>query len=182
MCILFLPGKMIETVEAHQRTKLIFSIEDQLNALASPFLKKLAILDDTTLMATFIKEKIELNRPVAIGVSILELSKRLMYSFLYDVLYPFYGGPQFVQPMYMDTGGLILWLKFICVYVNILDSFVLRAYTENLDDDIRRLIKVMDTCEYCQHWICVGDIFFSSKLSERPSSPLDNQCKGTVLF
>ena len=59
-------------------------------------------------LSGFIKEKIEPNRPVAIGVSILELSKRLMYSFLYDVLYPFYGGPQFVQPMYMDTGGLIL--------------------------------------------------------------------------
>lgn len=115
---------MIETVEAHQRTKLIYCIEDQLDALASPFLKKLAILDDTTLMATFTKENIELNRPVAIGVSILELSKRFMYrflivdlftktqsnlcsSFLYDVIYPFYGGPEFVQPMYMDTGNYI---------------------------------------------------------------------------
>ena len=99
-------GKMIESLEAHQKTKLIYCVEDQLDALASPFLKKLAILDDTTLMATYTKENIELNRPVAIGVSILELSKRFMYSFLYDVIYPFYGGPEFVQPMYMDTGIL----------------------------------------------------------------------------
>ena len=97
---------MIESLEAHQKTKLIYCVEDQLDALASPFLKKLAILDDTTLMATYTKENIELNRPVAIGVSILELSKRFMYSFLYDVIYPFYGGPEFVQPMYMDTGIL----------------------------------------------------------------------------
>ena len=31
---------MIESVEAHQKTKLISNIEDQLDALASPFLKK----------------------------------------------------------------------------------------------------------------------------------------------
>lgn len=116
---------MIESVEAHQKTKLITNIEDQLDALASPFLKKLAILDDTTLMATFTKENIVLDRPVAIGVSILELSKRLMYSFLYDVIYPFYGGPDFVQPMYMDTGKYTILshslLKHMC-FVRLLRS------------------------------------------------------------
>ena len=76
-------------------------------------------------MATFTKENIVLDRPVAIGVSILELSKRLMYSFLYDVIYPFYGGPDFVQPMYMDTGKYTILshslLKHMC-FVRLLRS------------------------------------------------------------
>ena len=103
-----LSGKMIETVEAHQKTKLIYCIEDQLDALASPFLKKLAILDDTTLMATFTKENIELNRPVAIGVSILELSKRLMYRFV--ILHQFkYSIQSFFQLLVRCDLSLLRW-------------------------------------------------------------------------
>ena len=99
---------MIETVEAHQKTKLIYCIEDQLDALASPFLKKLAILDDTTLMATFTKENIELNRPVAIGVSILELSKRLMYRFV--ILHQFkYSIQSFFQLLVRCDLSLLRW-------------------------------------------------------------------------
>ena len=32
-----------------------------------------------------------------------ERSKSQMYEFLYQVLYPFYGGPSRCQPLYMDT-------------------------------------------------------------------------------
>ena len=63
---------MIESVESHQETKIITSREAQLDALASPFLKRLAILDDDTLLATFTKREIGLDWPVAIGVAILE--------------------------------------------------------------------------------------------------------------
>ena len=38
----------------------------------------------TRFWATFIKKEIDLDRPVAIGVTILERSKALMYSFLYE--------------------------------------------------------------------------------------------------
>jgi len=75
---------MIESVESHTETKIITTREGQLDALGSPFLKRVAILDDDTLLATFIKKEIDLDRPVAIGVTILERSKALMYSFLYE--------------------------------------------------------------------------------------------------
>ena len=66
---------MIESVESHTETKIITTREGQLDALGSPFLKRVAILDDDTLLATFIKKEIDLDRPVAIGVTILERSK-----------------------------------------------------------------------------------------------------------
>ena len=68
---------MIESVESHTETRIITTREGQLDALGSPFLKRVAILDDDTLLATFIKKEIDLDRPVAIGVTILERSKAL---------------------------------------------------------------------------------------------------------
>lgn len=50
---------------------IIKTIEDQLNVLASPFLRSVEILDDDTLMATLVKRNIHLDRPLAIGTTIL---------------------------------------------------------------------------------------------------------------
>ena len=52
---------MIESVESHTETKIITTREGQLDALGSPFLKRVAILDDDTLLATFIKKEIDLD-------------------------------------------------------------------------------------------------------------------------
>ena len=121
---------MIESVESHTETRIITTREGQLDALGSPFLKRVAILDDDTLLATFIKKEIDLDRPVAIGVTILERSKALMYSFLYEgklifwdwslslyfsspVIYPYFKGPKACQPMYMDT-----WVSFFLPSLN----------------------------------------------------------------
>ena len=162
---------MIESVESHTETKIITTREGQLDALGSPFLKRVAILDDDTLLATFIKKEIDLDRPVAIGVTILERSKALMYSFLYEgkmifwewslslylsppVIYPYFKGPKACQPMYMDTWvssflPSLTWSassnKRLLMYFS-RDSFILRVYTEDLDKDIHNLQSVIDTC------------------------------------
>ena len=37
------------------------------------------------------KSKIKMNKPVSLGMSILDISKTLMYEFLYDYIKPKYG-------------------------------------------------------------------------------------------
>ena len=64
-------GKTIESIENHTDTLIIKTIEDQLNVLASPFLKSVDILDDDTFIATLIKHNMHLDRPLPIGVTIL---------------------------------------------------------------------------------------------------------------
>ena len=50
-----------------------------------------------------------MNKPVYLGLSILKISKTLMYEFWYDYLKPKYGDN--VKLCYMDTYSLIAHIK-----------------------------------------------------------------------
>ena len=55
------------------------------------------------------KAEILINKPVNLGLSILELSKILMYEFWYDYVKPIYG--EKVKLCYMDTVSFIVYIK-----------------------------------------------------------------------
>ena len=63
------------------------------------------------------KTKVKINQPVYLGMSILDISKTLMYEFWYNYIKPKYGDR--VKVLYMDT-----------------DSFVIRNITEDFYEDI----------------------------------------------
>ena len=69
--IIILEGKTIESIESRTDTKIVRTIEQQLNVMADPYLKEIAILDDNTLLASFYKKNVDLDRPVALGTAIL---------------------------------------------------------------------------------------------------------------
>ena len=50
-----------------------------------------------------------MNKPVYLGLSILELSKILMYEFWYDYVKPQYD--EKVKLYYMDTDSFIVYIK-----------------------------------------------------------------------
>ena len=50
-----------------------------------------------------------MNKPIYLGLSILEISKLLMYEFWYDYMKPKYGDN--VKLCYMDTDSFIITLK-----------------------------------------------------------------------
>ena len=50
-----------------------------------------------------------MNKPVHLELSILELSKILMYEFWYDYVKPIYG--EKVKLCYMDTVSFIVYIK-----------------------------------------------------------------------
>ena len=55
------------------------------------------------------KTEILMNKPVYLGFSILELSKILMYEFLYDYVKPKYG--EKAKLCYIDTDSFIVYIK-----------------------------------------------------------------------
>lgn len=73
-----------------------------------------------------------MNKPIIIGMCILDISKVLMYSFLYEYLKPKYG--QNVQVAYTDT-----------------DSFILEIKTPDVYADIRNEPDMFDTSDYLEH-------------------------------
>jgi hypothetical protein len=59
-------------------------------------------------------KQVVLNKPIAVGQAILDLSKVAMYTFLYDVMKVRYG--EKVRVCYSDTDSLILQIKTVDVY------------------------------------------------------------------
>jgi hypothetical protein len=76
-----------------------------------------------------LKTSLEFNKPIYVGMSILDLSKTLMYDFHYDIMVPKF--KQDLQLMYMDT-----------------DSFVYQIHTEDLFADFFQMAQHMDTSDY----------------------------------
>ena len=76
------------------------------------------------------KTKVKMNKPIYLGLSILEISKILMYEFWYDYMKPKYNDN--VRLCYMDT-----------------DSFVMHIKTNDFDKDIANDIENrFDTSNY----------------------------------
>ena len=55
------------------------------------------------------KTKVKMNKPIYLGLSILEISKTLMYGFWYDYMKPKYNND--VKLCYMDTHSFIINIK-----------------------------------------------------------------------
>ena len=55
------------------------------------------------------KTKVKMNKPIYLGLSILEISKTLMYEFWYDYMKPKYANN--VKFCYMDTDSFIMNIK-----------------------------------------------------------------------
>ena len=61
--------------------------------------------------------KVKMDKPIYLGLSILEISKTLMYEFWYDYMKPKYNDN--VKLCYMDTDSFIMNIKkmiFIKIY------------------------------------------------------------------
>ena len=74
-----------------------------------------------------------MNTPLHFGLSILELSKILMYEFWYDYVKPKYG--EKVKLCYMDTDSFIVYIKTEDIYKDIAEDVETRFDTSNYELD-----------------------------------------------
>ena len=68
-------------------------------------------------------------KPVYLGLSILELSKIVMYEFWYDFVKPKYG--EKAKLYYMDTESFILYIKTDDIYKDIAEDAETRLNVSN---------------------------------------------------
>ena len=74
-----------------------------------------------------------MNKPVYLELSILELSKIIMYEFWYDYVKPKYG--EKAELYYMDTDSFIIHIKAYYIYKNIAEDVESRFDTSNYELD-----------------------------------------------
>ena len=87
------------------------------------------------------KIKVKMNKPVYLGLSILEISKTLMYEFWYDYIKPKYQCN--AKLSYMDTDCLIVNIKPEDVYTDIANDIEKRFDASNYEIN-RPLLKGKD--------------------------------------
>ena len=111
--------KTMRNVRKHREIKLLMT-ERRRNFLASE------PNYDTTL-------ETRMNKPVYLGLSILEFSKILIYEFWYNYLKPKYGEKS--KLCYMDTDSFILYIKIDHIYEDIEEDVETRFDTSNFELD-----------------------------------------------
>ena len=77
------------------------------------------------------KAKVKMSKPIYLGLSILEISKILMYEFWYDYMKPKYGNN--VKLCCMDTDSFIMNIKTNDFYKDISDDVDNRFDTSNYE-------------------------------------------------
>ena len=77
------------------------------------------------------KTKVKMNKPIYLGLSILEISKLLMYEFWYNYMKPKYGNN--VKLCYMDTDSFIINIKTEDFYKDISNDVEKRFDTSNYE-------------------------------------------------
>lgn len=79
-------GKTIQNVRAYSIVKLHNNKNSLLRAISHHTFKNFVIIDENLVQTNHIKPIICHDRPIAIGMTVLELSKHIMYDFFYNVL------------------------------------------------------------------------------------------------
>ena len=133
-------GKTMENVRKHRDIKLV-TTDKRRNQLASePNYHTTKYFSENVLAIEMKKTKIKMNKPLYLGISILDVSETLIYEFWYDYVKPKYQGS--VKLCYMDTDSFIFHIQTEDFYKDIADDIEKWFDTSNYDEDDKRSLPI----------------------------------------
>ena len=116
-------GKTMEDKRKHLDFEIVSDERRFMKCVNNPSFKHSHIINENPVGVEKRKPKLKLDKPIFIGMSILDLSKQHMYKFYYDVMKPKYGDN--IRMVYTDT-----------------DSFVFRTRTDDIYQDLQEINDV----------------------------------------
>ena len=126
-------GKTMENMRKHRDIKLVTTDKRRNQLVAEPNYHTTKWFSENLLAIEMKKTKVKMNKPIYLGLSILEISKTLMYEFWCDYMKPKYGDN--VKLCYMDTDSFIMHIKTEDFYEDIADDVETRFDTSNYELD-----------------------------------------------
>ena len=115
----------------HRNIKLVTTDKRRNQLVPEPKYHTTKWFSEKLLTIEMKKTKVKMNKPIYLGLSILEISKTLMYEFWYDYMKPKYGDN--VKLSYMDTDSFIMHIKTEDFYKDIADDVEKRFDTLNYE-------------------------------------------------
>ena len=121
----------MENIRKHRDIKLVTTDKKRSKLVSEPNYHTINSISEDLSVIEMKKAKVKMNKPIYLGLSILEISKILMYEFWYDYMKPKYNDN--VSLCYMDTDSFIMNIKTIDFYEDIASDVENRFDTSNYE-------------------------------------------------
>ena len=155
-------GKTMENVRNRVTIELVKDEKRAAKLVNKPNFEELKIFDESLVAVKMRKTKVWMNKPVYVGMSILDLSKTLMFFFLYRYVKKKWEN---VEVLYTDT-----------------DSLVLKIETEDFFADISGdVAEWFDTNEYAKDHPAVLEGLPIVKENKKKIGLMKDECGGKIL-
>lgn len=126
--------------------------------IARPNFKRFTIFDENLVAIELKKTQFLFDKPIIIGMSVLDISKIKMYSFFYGFLKEKYG--ERCELAYTDT-----------------DSFILDIRTDDFYADMRENIHLFDTSDYP-----LGNEYGIERMNKKVIGAMKDELNGNVFY
>ena len=110
----------MENIRKHRDIKLVTRDKRRNQLVSEPNYHTTKYFSENLLAIEMKKTKVKMNKPVYLGLSILEISKTLTYEFGYDYIKPKYQNN--VKLCCTDTVSFIIYIKTEYFYEDIADD------------------------------------------------------------
>ena len=134
-------GKTMWYVRKHRDIKLVTTDKRRNQLVVEPNYHTTKCFSEDWLAIEMKKMKSKMNKPVRLGLSILEISKTLLHNFWYDYIKP--KSQSNAKLCYMNTGSFIIHIKIDDFYKDI-------AYGVK-KEMMHQILKLID--HYQKEWI-----------------------------
>ena len=122
-------GKTIENIRKHKDIKLVMPDKKRSKLVSEPDYHTIKLISEDLSIIEMKKTKVKMNKLIYLGLSIMEISKILMYEFWYDNMKRKYDND--VKLCYMDTDSFIMNIKTNDFYEGIANDVENRRDTSN---------------------------------------------------
>ena len=122
-------GKTMENIRKYRDIKLVIINKKRNKLVSDPNYHTINYISEDLFIIEMNKTKVKMNKPIYLGLSILDISKTLMYEFWYDYMKPKYGNR--VKLCYMDTDSFVMNIKTNDFYKDIANDVEKRFGTSN---------------------------------------------------
>ena len=130
-------GKTMENVRKHRDIKLMTTDKKRSKLVSELNYHAMNLISENLAIIEMKRTKVKMNKPIYLGLSILEISKLIMYEFWYDYMKPKYDDN--VKLCYLDTGSFIMSIKREDFYKDIANDVEKRFDTSNYECDSNRI-------------------------------------------
>ena len=113
-------GKTMENVRNHRDIKIITTNKERNRLVSKPNYHTTKRISENLLIIEMKKTEVKVNKPIYLGMSILDISKTLMYEFWYGYIKLKYGDK--AKLCYTDTDSFVIYIKTEDFYKDIANN------------------------------------------------------------